>query len=140
MFGVSSSNADLGFLKQLLIEADDELHGGLMSLITQTAREIETLQKRNFPDSSAQYAAVSTAARNVLSGIDFEEIGRMLAPIISAAPTPTFYDRKGNQLGVYRTTSLAFMSDHLIHKYKSKPEDRMRGIKSNIFAFMPDLL
>jgi hypothetical protein len=83
-----------------------------------------------------------------MDALDIDILGRALSPLLSSAPTPTFYDRLGNQLGVYRTTSLVFMFPHLVNNYKKNIEDPNVGLdgyiplrqRCNILADKPELL
>jgi hypothetical protein len=68
------------------------------------------------------YQMIGEELNNIINGYEIEIIGRALAPILSSAPTPTFHDRNGNQLGVYRTTSLVFMFPYMTDLYKRNIE------------------
>jgi hypothetical protein len=67
--------------------------------------------------------AVTSKLSTIVGNIELETVGRALAPLLSTAPTPTFMDKNGHQLGVYRTTSLVFMFPYMIQQYKKTAND-----------------
>jgi hypothetical protein len=90
------------------------------------------------------YNAIRENVGGLISKIDFEVTERVLAPVLGSAPTPTLIDRQGHQLGVYRTTSLVFMYDRMMAKYKTSKTDSVSARplrqRSNIYIDHPELM
>lgn len=138
----------LDLLKGLLIEAESDFEGKntLFNLFENIAKSINNLKSDvvKYPTFSALYDAIRSEVTNSIKGIDFKTTERVLAPVLGSSPTPTLVDRQGHQLGVYRTTSLVFMYDRMMQKYKTDrgDSDSSRPVRrrSNIYIDHPELL
>lgn len=156
IFGVNPEQFET--LSSLLLDAEQEHDKGnsrsrkvLFNMFKQIAAEVTRLKAQSETgklSSLDQYFAVNQAVTTAMDALDIDILGRALSPLLSSAPTPTFYDRLGNQLGVYRTTSLVFMFPHLVNNYKKNIEDPNVGLdgyiplrqRCNILADKPELL
>lgn len=147
IFGIRK-DFSLNLLKDLLIEAEQEFSGKnvLFNLFQEIAKSINTLREKapTYSSFSDLYNAIRENVGGLISKIDFEVTERVLAPVLGSAPTPTLIDRQGHQLGVYRTTSLVFMYDRMMAKYKTSKTDsdsaRPLRQRSNIYIDYPELM
>jgi hypothetical protein len=141
-----TDNSQLLIFKDLLKDIQDEID--LKSLFEKTGKIIEDIKKRvhTYPSHDKLYNDINQKVHDAVSNLSFDVFEQALSPILGSSPTPTFVDAKGNQLGVYRTTSLVFMIDRLLSKYKQDTNEGMAigdvplRKRSNIFAYFPELL
>ena len=125
IFGITDAN-EVETLSALLLEAEEELGAANNTLynmflaISDSQINLQTTWSNGSMSVSDLYDTITAKLNNILNNgkLKLDIVGRALAPILSTAPTPTFFDRNGNQLGVYRTTSLAFMFPHMVSGYK----------------------
>lgn len=128
LFGVENSS-QFETLAALLEEAEDEFKSGQRNLYTvlkEYGKQLTTLQqqwKSGTLSGIEFHNAVTSKLSTIVGNIELETVGRALAPLLSTAPTPTFMDKNGHQLGVYRTTSLVFMFPYMIQQYKKTADD-----------------
>lgn len=147
LLGITEGDKD--FIKSLLKEADEELNGRLHSMFTELGKEIRRI---NIPNNPYDYLIkVGEAIDRATSGIDYDIIGSVLGSLIDSTPSPTFISKEGNQQGIYRTTSLVSMFDHLRKKYKKIKDSERKSLdenkkyipireRSNIFVSNPGLI
>lgn len=147
LFGLSS--IDDSIATQLLLEMDSEVVGFSVS---ETLKELAEIINNLEPDADPyQYwLQVQTALKPITdnSTIDRETIGNILSPVLDSGVNPVFMTSQGNLQGVFRTTSLVFLHDHCIKRYKrlegaeSENSSDYKPIRerSSILVDNPDLL
>lgn len=146
------SNVDANNVKELMLEANGESEI-LKQMLDQIGNVIKSARSRTMDSPLTYWNQIKNDVKNACNPC-YEQLGAILGPLINATPSPTFADRSGNQLGVYRVPSLVFMFDHLIKRYKAPSEIETEKIKestkqnpyrplrrrSNVFVDNPELL
>lgn len=121
LLNIQDSNDE--HVKALLIEAEQQLGTGNV-LFTMFAK-IATLIKDYKPTSNAYQNSkfINDQLQLIISNTNYDIIGQVLGSILNPTPSMTFTSLTGNQIGIYRNTSGAFMIDHARNRYKQETKE-----------------